>query len=139
MNRRTGSQNASSSSSNNNKNKEKEQKDQTIEKIRIFVLEKVTEYIEKYEGDLKKILKLQICFFFFVQATEWAMKYHSPTGPVEPARPGGDRSGPCEKNLFSKRTGFGLQVLTCGSGSDIEKPDPNPTRCHSYSQHPEVK
>ena len=66
MNRRTRSQNDSSSSSNNNKNKEKEEKDETIEKIRIFVLEKVTEYIEKYEGDLKKILKLQICFFFFV-------------------------------------------------------------------------
>ena len=47
MNRWTGSQNASSSSSNNNKNKEKEQKDETIEKIRIFVLEEVTEYIEK--------------------------------------------------------------------------------------------
>ena len=39
-----GSQNASSSSSNNNKNKEKEQKDETIEKIRIFLIEKVTEY-----------------------------------------------------------------------------------------------
>ncbi len=52
MNRPTGSQNASSSSSNNNKNKEKEQKDKTIEKIRLFVIEKVTEYIEKYEGDL---------------------------------------------------------------------------------------
>ena len=51
MNRPTGSQNASSSSSNNNKNKEKEPKDKTIEKIRLFFLEKVTEYIEKYEGD----------------------------------------------------------------------------------------
>lgn len=52
MNRPTGSQNASSSSSNNNKNKEKEQKDKAIEKRRLFVIEKVTEYIEKYEGDL---------------------------------------------------------------------------------------
>ena len=51
MNRPTRSQNAFSSSSDNNKNKEKEQKDKTIEKIRLFVLEKVTEYIEKYEGD----------------------------------------------------------------------------------------
>ena len=67
MNRPTGSQNASSSSSNNNKNKEKEQKDETIEKIRLFVLEKVTEYIEKYEGDLKKILKMQFFFFFFIR------------------------------------------------------------------------
>jgi len=50
MNRPTGSQNASSSSS--KKNKEKEQKDKAIEKIRLFVIEKVTEYIEKYEGDL---------------------------------------------------------------------------------------
>ena len=42
MNRPTRSQNAFSSSSDNNKNKEKEQKDKTIEKIRLFVLEKVT-------------------------------------------------------------------------------------------------
>ena len=71
MNRPTGSQNASSSSSNNNKNKEKEQKDETIEKIRLFVLEKVTEYIEKYEGDLiteftKANLELANIFFFFL-------------------------------------------------------------------------
>ena len=52
MNRPTGSQNASASSSNNNKNKEKELKDKTTEKIRLFVIEKVTEYIEKYKGDL---------------------------------------------------------------------------------------
>ena len=52
MNRPTGSQNASASSSNNNKNKEKELKDKATEKIRLFVIEKVTEYIEKYEGDL---------------------------------------------------------------------------------------
>ena len=49
MNGSIGFQNASLSSSNNNNNKEKEQKDETIEKIRLFVLEKVTEYIEKYE------------------------------------------------------------------------------------------
>ena len=70
MNRPTGSQNAFSSSSNNNKNKEKEQKDETIEKIRLFVLEKVTEYIEKYEGDLiteftKANRELANIFFFF--------------------------------------------------------------------------
>ena len=64
------------------------------------------------------------------------MKYHGPTGPVEPAGPDGDGSGPREKNLFSKRTGSGLRVLTRGSGSDIEKPDPNPTRCHSYTEVP---
>ena len=38
-----------------------------------------------------------------------------------------------EKNPFSKRTGSGLRGLTRGSGSDIENPDPNPTRCHSYT------
>ena len=52
MNRLIGSQNASSSSSNNNKNKEQEEMDKTIEKIRLFVIEKLREYIEKYEGDL---------------------------------------------------------------------------------------
>ena len=26
--------------------------------------------------------------FFFYWATEWALKYHGPTGPVEPAGPG---------------------------------------------------
>ena len=71
MNRPTRSQNAFSSSSDNNKNKEKEQKDKTIEKIRLFVLEKVTEYIEKYEGDLiteftKANLELANIFFFFL-------------------------------------------------------------------------
>ena len=75
-------------------------------------------------------MKLQTNFFFD-WATEWAMKYHGPTGPVEPAGPGGDGSGPREKNPFSKRTGSGLRGLTRGSGSDIEKSDPNPTRCHS--------
>ena len=44
------------------------------------------------------------------------------------ARLGG--SGPREKNPFNKRAGFGLQVLTRGSGPDMKKPDPNPTRCH---------
>ena len=113
MNRPTGSQNASSSSSNNNKNKEKEQKDETIEKIRLFVLEKVTEYIEKYEGDLiteftKANRELaNIFFFFFDWATEWALKYHGPTGPVEPAGPGEGGSGLQEKNPFSKRVEFG--------------------------------
>ena len=87
----------------------------------------------------EKINIRQTFFFFFYSATEWALKYHGPTGPVEPAGPGGDGSGPREKNPFSKRIGSGLRGLTRGSGSDIEKPDPNPTRCHSYSQHPEVK
>ena len=42
------------------------------------------------------------------------------------------RSGPREKNPFNKRAGFGLRVLTRGSGPGMKKPDPNPTRCHSY-------
>ena len=92
MNRPTRSQNAFSSSSDNNKNKEKEQKDKTIEKIRLFVLEKVTEYIEKYEGDpITEFTNtnLEIAnIFFFDWATEWALKYHGLTGP------GGVGSGP---------------------------------------------
>lgn len=35
-----------------------------------------------------------------------------------------------EKNLVSKRAGFGLRAKTRGLGPGIEKPDPNPTRCH---------
>ena len=136
MNRPTGSQNASSSSSNNNKNKEKEQKDETIEKIRLFVLEKVTEYIENYEGDLiteftKANLELANIFFFFDWATEWALKYHGLTGPMEPAGPGEGESELREKNPFSKRVEFGPQVLACELGPNMEKLGPNPTRCHS--------
>ena len=123
MNRPTGSQNASSSSSNNNKNKEKEQNDETIEKIRLFVLEKVTEYIEKYEGDLimeftKANLEIANIFFFFYWATEWALKYHGPTGPD------GGGSGSREKNPFSKWIGSKPRVLSHGSGQDMKKTRP---------------
>ena len=105
MNRLTGSQNASSSSSDNNKNKEKEQKDKTIEKIRLFVQENVTEYIEKYEGDLiteftKANLEIANFFFFFYWATEWALKYHGPKGPRRPM--GAGPSPRKKKNPFSK-------------------------------------
>ena len=46
------------------------------------------------------------------------------------ARWGG--SGPRKKNPFTNRAGFGSRVQTRGSGPDMEKPGPNPTRCHSY-------
>ena len=62
--------------------------------------------------------------FFFYWATKWALKYHGPMGLVEPAGPG-------KKNPFSKWAGSRLWVLVHGSGSDMEIPGPNPTRCHS--------
>ena len=36
-----------------------------------------------------------------------------------------------EKNPVSKRAGFGPQVKTHGLGPGMEKPSPNPIRCHS--------
>ena len=75
-------------------------------------------------------------FFFFDWATEWALKYHGPTGLVEPAGPGGGGSGPRKENPFSKRAESGLRVLARRSGLDMEKSNPNPTRCHSYLSQP---
>ena len=39
---------------------------------------------------------------------------------------------PEKKTPFSKRAESGPWVLTRGSGSGMEKPGLNPTRCHSY-------
>ena len=36
-----------------------------------------------------------------------------------------------EKNPVSKRAGFGPQAKTHGLGPGMEKPSPNPIRCHS--------
>ena len=69
--------------------------------------------------------------FFFYWATEWALKYHGPMGPVELAGPGGGGFRPRKKNLFGKRAGSGPRVLARGSGPNMEKPGLNPTRCHS--------
>ena len=134
MNRPIGSQNASSSSSNNNNNKEKEQKDETIEKIRLFVLEKVTEYIEKYEWDLiTKFTKanLEIAnFFFFWLGHRMGPEVPWPNGALgaHGARWGWVRAP--KKNPFSKRAGSGPWVLARRSGLDMKKFGLNPTRCH---------
>ena len=53
---------------------------------------------------------------------------HEGTGPAE-ARWGG--FGLKKKNPFNKWAGFGFLGQTCESGPDMEKPGPNPTRCHS--------
>ena len=39
---------------------------------------------------------------------------------------------PEKKNPFSKRTGSGPRVLAHRLGLGMQKPGPNPTRCHSY-------
>ena len=69
----------------------------------------------------------QANIFFFYWATEWALKYHNPTRPVEPAGPSWGRSGPRKKkNSSSKRAGSGPRVFARRSGPDMEKPDPLP-------------
>ena len=44
------------------------------------------------------------------------------------ARWGG--SGPRKKNPINIRAGSGFRVLARGSGPGMQKPGPNPTRCH---------
>ena len=44
----------------------------------------------------------------------------------------GQVRAPEKKNPFSKRTGSGPRVLAHKSGLGMQKPGPNPTRCHSY-------
>ena len=39
-------------------------------------------------------------------------------------------SGSREKNPIINQVGYGLRVLTHNSGLSMQKPDPNPTRCH---------
>ena len=56
--------------------------------------------------------KISIRQFFFFWVTEWALKYHGPTGPVEPAR----RVWAPQKNPFTNQAEFGSQVQARGSG-----------------------
>ena len=44
----------------------------------------------------------------------------------------GASSGPEKKTQYPKRAGSGPWVLPRGSGPDMKKPGPNPTRCHPY-------
>ena len=39
-------------------------------------------------------------------------------------------SRPRKKNPINIQAGFGLRVLARGSGPGMQKPGPNPTRCH---------
>ena len=74
-----------------------------------------------------------ILFFFcwaMIWVANWAQIWQGLTGPVGLGRGG---SEPQEKNPVSKRAGFGPWAKTRGSGSSMEKSDPNPTHCHSYS------
>ena len=84
-------------------------------------------------GQSIKVFYSSILFFFFLVGPRFgpnpAQIWQGLTGP---AGPGCGGSGPREKNPFSKRAGFGPRVLARGSGPDMEKPGPNPTRCHSY-------
>ena len=45
--------------------------------------------------------------FFFYWATEWALKYHGPTGPVEPTGPGGGGFRPRKKIRLVNGPGLG--------------------------------
>ena len=66
--------------------------------------------------------KKNLDFFFFVfgWATNWAQSLNGARG-----------SGPRKKTRYPKRAGSGLRALPRGSGPGMEKPGPNPTRCHS--------
>ena len=67
-------------------------------------------------------------FFFFFGGLghglgpNWGMACGCPTGWVWSE----------EKNLFNKRAESGLLGQTRGLGPGMGKPNPNPTRCHSY-------
>ena len=62
-----------------------------------------------------------ILFFFFGWAADLA----------QICRACGGGFGPWEKNPVSKRAGFGPRAKTHGLGLGMEKPSPNPIRCHS--------
>ena len=70
----------------------------------------------------QKILMGFKIFFFF----GWAR-----FGPKRLNGARRDESGPREKNLINKRAKSRSQVLAHGSGLGMQKPGPNPTRCHS--------
>ena len=51
---------------------------------------------------------------FFFWAIEWALKYRGPTGPVEPAGPGGAGLGPVKKIRLLIGAGSGLGSRPAG-------------------------
>ena len=52
--------------------------------------------------------------FFFNWATEWALKYHGPTGPVEPVGPCGGGFGPRKKIRLVNGPGPGHRSWPAG-------------------------
>ena len=62
---------------------------------------------------LRKSILGKHFFILFYSATEWALKYHGPTGPMEPAGPSRAGPGP-EKKIH----------LVNGPGPSMEKPGP---------------
>ena len=71
-------------------------------------------------------INIRQTFFFFDWATEWALKYHGPTRPVEPVGPDEGGFGPWKKNPFSKRAvSLGPRVES-EYGKTRLKPDPLP-------------
>ena len=63
----------------------------------------------------------------FFWATEWALKYRGPTGPVEPAGPGGAGLGPAKKiRLLSGRVWVLGPDPRVGPGYEKTRPEPDP-------------
>ena len=68
--------------------------------------EKIMGFLECSFSPLVWLLRKSILGkHFFYWATEWALKYDGPMGPVEPAGPGGDKSGPRKKIRLVNRPG----------------------------------
>ena len=65
--------------------------------------------------------------FFFFWATEWALKYCGPTGPVKPVGPGGAGLGPAKKIRLLIGPGSGLGSRPAGrAGYEKTRPEPDP-------------
>ena len=71
-----------------------------------------------------------ILFFFFWLGHNLGLGLGPNLVGLNGARRGG--SEPRKKNPISKRAESRPQAKTHKSGSGMEKPGPNPTRCHSY-------
>ena len=93
----------------------------------LLVAEKIMSFVECSFSPPVWLLRKSILgkHFFFDWAIEWALKYHGPTRPDE------GESEPRKKNPFSKWARSRPLVLARGSNPGMEKPGPNPIRCHS--------
>ena len=82
--------------------------------------------------------KKNLDFFFFFWLGH-VLGPNSKRGPRGPWGPAGAGLGSGKKTRYPKRGGSESRVLPCGTGPDMEKSGPNPTRCHSYlkqGKHP---